>query len=205
MISPIPSSDSLDYTNRWRSPHAEPPSHSDRKSCSTRREISSPGRGYGCPNVADIVTPSAKELCITFCTDIRIAYVTTIRNRHSEPVDRALVSWNSVSGRKFPPGSCVLVHRLPYPPVGCGYLFARGSVPPWSPQFRIRTSTRSDSLDYVNRWRSPHAEPPSDSDRKSCSTRREISSPGRGYGCPNIADIVTPSGLFSPLQRKNWA
>ncbi|MQL81755.1 hypothetical protein Taro_014224 [Colocasia esculenta] len=61
-ISPIPryfgSSDSLDYANRWRSPHAEPPSHSDRKSCSTRREISSPGRGYGCPNIADIVTPS---------------------------------------------------------------------------------------------------------------------------------------------------
>ncbi|MQM01395.1 hypothetical protein Taro_034160 [Colocasia esculenta] len=34
------------------------PSHSDRKSCSTRREISSRGRGYGCPNIADIVTPS---------------------------------------------------------------------------------------------------------------------------------------------------
>ncbi|MQL80024.1 hypothetical protein Taro_012482, partial [Colocasia esculenta] len=41
-------SDSLDYVNHWRSPHAEPPSHNDRKSCSTRREISSPGRGYGC-------------------------------------------------------------------------------------------------------------------------------------------------------------
>ncbi|MQM20005.1 hypothetical protein Taro_053018 [Colocasia esculenta] len=79
----------------------------------------------------------------------------------------------------------------------------------------------SDSLDYANRWRSPHTEPPNHSDRKSCSTRREISSPGRGYGCPNIADIVTPSGrgygcpniadivtpsgLFPPLQRKNWA
>ncbi|MQM23840.1 hypothetical protein Taro_056910 [Colocasia esculenta] len=63
----------------------------------------------------------------------------------------------------------------------------------------------SDSLDYANRWRSPHAEPPSHSNRKSCSTRREISSPGRGYGCPNIADIVTPSGLFQPLQQKNWA
>ncbi|MQL92112.1 hypothetical protein Taro_024730 [Colocasia esculenta] len=52
----LPSSDSLDYANRWRSPHAEPPSHSDRKSCSTRREISSPGRGSGCPNIADVVT-----------------------------------------------------------------------------------------------------------------------------------------------------
>ncbi|MQM19231.1 hypothetical protein Taro_052231 [Colocasia esculenta] len=64
---------------------------------------------------------------------------------------------------------------------------------------------RSDSLDYANHWRSQHAEPPSHSDRKSCLTRHEISSPGRGYGCPNIADIVTPSGLFPPLQRKNWA
>ncbi|MQL76834.1 hypothetical protein Taro_009247 [Colocasia esculenta] len=46
MISPIPrffaSSDSLDCANRWRSPHAKPPSHSDWKSCSTPREISSP-------------------------------------------------------------------------------------------------------------------------------------------------------------------
>ncbi|MQL82266.1 hypothetical protein Taro_014735 [Colocasia esculenta] len=35
-ISPIPrffgSSHSLDYANHWRSPHAEPPSHNDRKS-----------------------------------------------------------------------------------------------------------------------------------------------------------------------------
>ncbi|MQL77316.1 hypothetical protein Taro_009729, partial [Colocasia esculenta] len=90
-ISPIPrffgSSDSPDYANRWRSPHAEPPSHSDRKSCSTRREISSP----------------ANELGITFRTGIGIAYVTTIRNRHSETVDKTLVSRNSVSGRKFSP------------------------------------------------------------------------------------------------------
>ncbi|MQM00586.1 hypothetical protein Taro_033327 [Colocasia esculenta] len=54
-ISPIPrffgSSNSLDYANRWRSSHAEPPSHSDRKSCSTRREISSLRRGYGCPKI----------------------------------------------------------------------------------------------------------------------------------------------------------
>ncbi|MQL74602.1 hypothetical protein Taro_006972 [Colocasia esculenta] len=137
------SSDSLHYANRWRSPHAEPPSHSDWKPCSTRREISSTGRGYGCPNIADIVTPSAKELGITFRTGIEISYVATIRNQHSEMVDRALVS--------------------------------------------------SDSLDYENHWRIPHAEPPSHSARKPCSTRREISSTGRGYGCPNIADIVTPS------------
>ncbi|MQL73845.1 hypothetical protein Taro_006228 [Colocasia esculenta] len=114
MISPFSrffgSSDSLDYANRWRSPHAEPSSHSDWMSCSTRREISSPGRGYGCPNIADkvtpsrfIPTPSAKELGITYRTGIGIAYVTTIRNRHSETVDKALVSRNSVLGPKFPP------------------------------------------------------------------------------------------------------
>ncbi|MQL97887.1 hypothetical protein Taro_030583, partial [Colocasia esculenta] len=80
-----------------------------------------------------IPTPSAKELGITFRTGIEIAYVTTIRNRHSETIDRALVSRNSVSGQKFPPGACVLVHRLPYPPVGRGYLFAQGSEPPARP------------------------------------------------------------------------
>ncbi|MQM04976.1 hypothetical protein Taro_037784 [Colocasia esculenta] len=80
-------SDSLEYENRWRSRHTEPPSHSDRKSCSTRREISSP----------------AKELGITFRTGIGIAYVTTIQNRHSETVDKAQVSRNSISDPKFPP------------------------------------------------------------------------------------------------------
>ncbi|MQL75846.1 hypothetical protein Taro_008237 [Colocasia esculenta] len=79
--------DSLDYANRWQSSHAEPPSHSDRMSCSTRHEISSP----------------AKELGITFRTGIGIAYVTTIQNRHSETVDRALVSQNFVPWPKSPP------------------------------------------------------------------------------------------------------
>ncbi|MQL83524.1 hypothetical protein Taro_016015, partial [Colocasia esculenta] len=178
-ISPIPRffgcSDSLDYVNRWRSPHAEPPSHSDRKSCSTRREISSPDVVSGSKNLRFalrncdssrrsplsqgflavatpsitritggahtrshpvttigslvqldarspprlwiwvpehrlyshplrfILTPSAKELGITFRTGIRIVYVTTIRNRHSETVDKALVLWNSVLGPKSPP------------------------------------------------------------------------------------------------------
>ncbi|MQM05998.1 hypothetical protein Taro_038816, partial [Colocasia esculenta] len=347
------SSDSLDYANRWRSPHAEPPSHNDQKSCSTRHEISSPGRirrspvrrpnsspgvrsraadaiTYGHPfaqtgitfrsvirityktpirnrhsealnapllpqrlprlreSLAEptsratqsqrsevvfnstldlllrswiwvpehrryshplwfIPTPSAKELGTTFRTGIRIAYATTIRNRHSETVDRVLVLWNSVSGPKVPPKACVLVHRLPYPPVGRVYLFARRSEPPTRPQFRIGTSTRSvkggiwrfldrrpnsspgagrhfgvekpsfrtpklrfkptispipssDSLDYANHWWSQHAEPPSHSDQKSCSIRPENSSPGCGYGCPNIADIVTPSDLLPPLQ-----
>ncbi|MQL86683.1 hypothetical protein Taro_019228 [Colocasia esculenta] len=66
--------------------------------------------------------------------------------------------------------------------------------------------TSSDSLDYANRWRSPYTEPACHGDQKSCSTRREISSPdSRSYGCSNIADIVTPSSLFLPLKPKNWA
>ncbi|MQL79087.1 hypothetical protein Taro_011524 [Colocasia esculenta] len=167
MISPIPrffgSSDSLDYANRWRVPHKEPPSHRDRKSCSTQRGISSPvatrsitriaggAHTRSCPVTAigsrvqldarsppqrsevvfnstrDLLprswiwvpehrryghplrfnpTPSAKELDITFRTGIGIAYVTIIRNRHSETVDRTMVSQNSVPGPKFPPGAC---------------------------------------------------------------------------------------------------
>ncbi|MQM23280.1 hypothetical protein Taro_056344 [Colocasia esculenta] len=133
MISSIPrflgSSDSLDYANRWRSPHGEPPSDSDRKSCSTRGEISSPGVGT--------------------------AHEAPIQNRHFDPTTI-------------------------------------------SPIPRILVS--SDSLDYANRWRSPHGEPPSHSDQKSSSTRREISSPGRGYGCLNIADIVVDMGArTSPI------
>ncbi|MQL73673.1 hypothetical protein Taro_006015 [Colocasia esculenta] len=239
------SSDSLDYANRWRSPHAEPPSHSDWKSCSTRREISSP----------------AKELGINFRTGIEIAYLTTIQNRHSETVDKALVSWNSVSGPKFPPGTFPVRRPNSSPAarsqaadvIAYGHRFAQTGITFRSiigiayktpirnrhsealddplvrqarrrrfgvekPSFRTpklrfeptispipRFFGSNDSFDYANHWRSPHAELPSHSDRKSCSTRREISSPGHEYGCPNIADIVTPSGLFPPLQRKNWA
>ncbi|MQL90973.1 hypothetical protein Taro_023572 [Colocasia esculenta] len=89
MISTIPkfsgSSASLDYANRWRGHNTESAYHGDRKSCSTLLEISTP----------------AKELGITFCPGIGIAYVTTTRNRHSESVGRALVSRNSVPGSKF--------------------------------------------------------------------------------------------------------
>ncbi|MQL81213.1 hypothetical protein Taro_013665 [Colocasia esculenta] len=90
----ISSSASLDYANHWRGQHTESAYHGDRKSCSTRLEISTP----------------AKELGITFCPGIGIAYVTTIRNRRSETVDRALSSWNSVRRLKFRRGACVLVH-----------------------------------------------------------------------------------------------
>ncbi|MQL86437.1 hypothetical protein Taro_018971 [Colocasia esculenta] len=183
-------SDSLDYAIRWQIPHAKPPSHSDRKSCSTRREISSPGHGYGCPNIADIVTPSAKELGTTFRPGIGIAYVTTIRNRHSKTVDKALVSQNSVLGGKFPP------ERVYYY-TDCHTL--RSDVDIYSPGGRnhprgpnSESALRpgcSDSLDYAIRWRSPHAEPPSHSDRKSCSTRREISSPEKELGITFRAGI----------------
>ncbi|MQM21242.1 hypothetical protein Taro_054278 [Colocasia esculenta] len=216
----LPSSDYLDYANRWRSPHAEPPSHSDRKSCSTRREISSPAKGLG----------------ITFRTGIGIAYVTTIRNRHSEMVEKALVSRNSVPEPKFTPGasdSLDYANRWRSPHAEPPSHSDRKSSDSldyanrwWSPHAeppshsdRKSCSTRyeisspgrgygSDYLDYANPWRSPHAEPPSHSDRKSCSTRRQISSLGRGYGCPNIADIVTPSGVGTareaPIQNRHF-
>ncbi|MQL87275.1 hypothetical protein Taro_019821, partial [Colocasia esculenta] len=203
----LPSSDSLDYANRWRSPHVEPPSHSDRKSCSTRREICSAGRGYGCPNIADIVTPPVYSY--PFSERIGHNFPHGHRNclcdRNSESAlrdGRKCAGFAEFrSGAKIPPGACVLVHRLLYPPVGRGYLFARGSEQPARPQFRIGTSTRSDSLDYANRWRSPHAEPPNHIDRKSCSTRCEICYPGREYGCPNIVDIVTTSVATPSITR----
>ncbi|MQL76733.1 hypothetical protein Taro_009127 [Colocasia esculenta] len=50
-----------------------------------------------------IPTPSAKELGKSFRTGIRIAYVTTIQNRHSETVDKVLVLQNSIPGQKFTP------------------------------------------------------------------------------------------------------
>ncbi|MQM12527.1 hypothetical protein Taro_045443, partial [Colocasia esculenta] len=90
-----------------------------------------------------ILTRSEKELNITFRTGIGITFVTKIRNRHSESVDRELVLRNFVRGPKSPPGACVLVHRLPYPPVGRRNLFAWWSEPPARPQLRIGTSTQS--------------------------------------------------------------
>ncbi|MQL82859.1 hypothetical protein Taro_015328 [Colocasia esculenta] len=74
-----------------------------------------------------IPAPLAKELGITFLQGIRIAYVTTIRNRHSETVNRALVSRNSVPVPKFHSGACVLVHRLSYP-LGRTQIFVRPAI-----------------------------------------------------------------------------
>ncbi|MQM17039.1 hypothetical protein Taro_050004 [Colocasia esculenta] len=89
------SSVSLDYVNRWRGQHTESTCHGDRKSCSAQHEISS------------------TEVAITFRPGIRIAYVTTIRNRHSQTVERALVSQDSVPGPKFRRGASVLRGRGP--------------------------------------------------------------------------------------------
>ncbi|MQM22327.1 hypothetical protein Taro_055378 [Colocasia esculenta] len=50
-----------------------------------------------------IPTPSVKELGITFRMGIRIAYVTTIRNRHSETVDREMVFRIPFWSQNFPP------------------------------------------------------------------------------------------------------
>ncbi|MQL75855.1 hypothetical protein Taro_008243 [Colocasia esculenta] len=102
----LPSSDSLDYANRWRSPHTEPPSHSDRKSCSTRREISSsvncrirrfpvrrPNSFPGARSqAADVIAYGHcfAQTGITFRSIIGIAYKTPIRNRHSEALDAPL-------------------------------------------------------------------------------------------------------------------
>ncbi|MQM19527.1 hypothetical protein Taro_052534 [Colocasia esculenta] len=179
-------------------------------------------------------------MSITLRPGIGIAYVTTIQNQHSETVDKALVSQNSVSGQKFRRVACVLVHRLSYTlgrtrisvrpanetsreapirnrhfdPVGTRSYsdishpapeFLSGSV-----RFQLtissipRFSGSSASLDYANYWRGQHTESAYHENRKSFSTRLEISTPGRRYGCTNIADIVTPSGLFPPLQRKYW-
>ncbi|MQM21897.1 hypothetical protein Taro_054944 [Colocasia esculenta] len=153
MISPIPrflgSRDSLDYENRWRSPHAEPSSHSDRKSCSTRREISSPGRGYGCSNIDDIVTPPVYSH--PFSERIGHNFPHGHQNRLCDHNSESALRDGRqgagfaefCSGPKFTPGACVLVHPLPYPPIGRGYFFAQGSEPLARPQFRIGTSTRS--------------------------------------------------------------
>ncbi|MQM12525.1 hypothetical protein Taro_045445, partial [Colocasia esculenta] len=114
-ISPIPrfssSSASLDYANRWQRQHTESAYHGDQKSCSTQLEISTP----------------AKELGITFRQDIGITYVTIIQNRHSETVDKALVSGNSVMGPKFHRGACGLVHRLSYT-LGSMRIFVRPAI-----------------------------------------------------------------------------
>ncbi|MQL93938.1 hypothetical protein Taro_026592, partial [Colocasia esculenta] len=127
------------------------------------------------------------------------------------------------SGAKIHRGACVLVHRLSYPlgtkrifvhsvigttrkapiqnrlfdPVAFGDFRSGAQIPL---RERGRRLPISASLDYANRWRGQHMEMAYHGDRKSCSTRLEISTPSCRYGCTNIADIVTPYDLFPPLQ-----
>ncbi|MQL85916.1 hypothetical protein Taro_018447, partial [Colocasia esculenta] len=157
-----------------------------------------------------IPTPSAKELGITFRTGIGIAYVTTIRNRHSETVDKALVSSDSLdyanrwrSPHAEPPShsdrkSCSTRREISSPGIGIAYVTTI-----WNRHSEM-VDRASDSLYYANRWRSPHAEPPSDSDRKSCSTRREISSLAKELGITfrtgiGIAYVTTIRNLHSEM------
>ncbi|MQL86806.1 hypothetical protein Taro_019354 [Colocasia esculenta] len=62
--------------------------------------------------------------------------------------------------------------------------------------------TSSASLDYANRWRAQHTEWAYHGDRKSSSTRLEISTRGRRYGCTNIAGIVTPTVYSHPFSER---
>ncbi|MQL82922.1 hypothetical protein Taro_015398 [Colocasia esculenta] len=57
-------------------------------------------RRYSLP-LRFIPSPSAKELCITFRMGIRIAYVTKIRNRHSETVEIPFRGQNSPPERVY--------------------------------------------------------------------------------------------------------
>ncbi|MQL76817.1 hypothetical protein Taro_009217 [Colocasia esculenta] len=88
-------------------------------------------------------------MSITFRQGIRIAYGTTIRNWHSETVNRTLVSRNSVSWPKFHRGACVLVQRLSYP-LGNMQIFVRAvigtaSESPFRNQHFDPIETKSDS------------------------------------------------------------
>ncbi|MQM14349.1 hypothetical protein Taro_047286, partial [Colocasia esculenta] len=187
-ISPIlrfsGSSASLDYANRWRGQHTKSAYHGDRKSCTTRLEISTP----------------AKELGITFRSGIGIAYVTTIRNRHSETVDRALISWNSIPGLKFHRGAIayktpIRNRHLETPVAPLLPQVIRRHFGVEKPSFRTlklrfqptispipRFSGSSASLDYANRWRGQHTESAYHGDRKSCSTRLKISTQVQDMG-----------------------
>ncbi|MQL82860.1 hypothetical protein Taro_015327 [Colocasia esculenta] len=137
-------------------------------------------------------------------------------------VGRTLVSQNSVPRPKFHHGACVLVHRLSHP-FGKMQIFLllvneTARKAPIRNQHFNTVGTSSDSkitvrcsnsspgfsrnnifLDYANHWWSRNTESAYHDDRKLWSTRCENCSPGRKYGCTNIADIFTPSRLFSPL------
>ncbi|MQM01399.1 hypothetical protein Taro_034153 [Colocasia esculenta] len=129
------------------------------------------------------------QTSITFRSVIGIAYKTSIRNRHSETfvaplLPRAIRLRFGVEKSSF---------RTPK-------LLFRPTISPFP-----RLSRSNISLDHVNPGRGCHSESACHGDWKLCSTRREKFSLGHRYGCINIADIVTPSRLFLPVPRKNWA
>ncbi|MQL98169.1 hypothetical protein Taro_030888 [Colocasia esculenta] len=64
-------------------------------------EISGPAPKFLSGSAVAASTPSAKELGITFRTGIAIAYATTIWNRDSETVDRALAADAIAYGHPF--------------------------------------------------------------------------------------------------------
>ncbi|MQM18152.1 hypothetical protein Taro_051139 [Colocasia esculenta] len=111
---------------------------------------------------------------ITFRSVIKIAYQTTIQNRHSE----ALFAPLSPQAIR-----CHLEVEKP------SFRTPKSRFQPMISPFP-RFSSSNVSLDYVNPGWGNHTESAGDGDRKLCSTRKENSFPGRKYGCTNIADIV---------------
>ncbi|MQM13153.1 hypothetical protein Taro_046078 [Colocasia esculenta] len=93
---------SLDDMNDWWGHNTESAYDDDRKLCSTRCKNSSP----------------VKEPGINFRPGVGVTYVTTIRNQHSQTVDKTSFLRNSVVRPKFHPRACVLVHRARTPSVG---------------------------------------------------------------------------------------
>ncbi|MQL73582.1 hypothetical protein Taro_005946 [Colocasia esculenta] len=129
--------------------------HGDRKSCSTRLEIST--------RASDVITyghPFA-QIGITFRSVMRIAYKTPIRNPHSETIVALLLP--QARRRHF---------RVKKPSFRIPKLRFQPTISPIQ-----RFSGSSASLDYVNRWQDQHMESTNHSDSKSCSTRLEISTP----------------------------
>ncbi|MQM11762.1 hypothetical protein Taro_044674 [Colocasia esculenta] len=187
---------SVDHVNPGRGGHTESTSHGDRKLCSTRLENSSPGR--------------------------RNAYVSTIQNRHSETVDKTLVSQNFVPGSKFHRGangyktpirnghSETLVAPLLPHAIRCHFRVEKPSFCTPKLQFRPTISpfqmfSHSNVtvdhvnfgnvfVDHVNPGRGKHMESASHGDRKLCLTRRENSSPG---GWARAADAIAYGHPFA--------
>ncbi|MQM07687.1 hypothetical protein Taro_040533 [Colocasia esculenta] len=168
-----------------------------------------------------ILTPSATELAITFRSGIEIAYVSTIRNRHSETVDRTLDSWNFMLGPKFHLGACVLVHRLSYP-LGKKRIFVRTAIrtacesPIQNRHFDpvgTRFSCCNVSLDHVNPGQSNHTESACHGDQKLCSTQRENSCPAMRSKPPASSQSRIGTSTWSaqgqirrfPVRRPNFS